>query len=854
MQNITLYNILKLTLCFLSFGFSTQSFAQNQIFDGIDFVQITGADYQFGSPDNQEGNTYFEKQYNLLMPHTFWMSKYEITQAQWEAVMGYNPSTHKALGPVATQPVETVSWNDVQLFVDRLNTQAGGEYYRLPTEAEWEFVAKANTNTRWSFGDSANQLGAYTYTDGSPLPRSIGGRQANPYGIHDLYGNVYEWVEDWYVLDRDPDFAACPPESGAFKVLRGGSNSSILRFTRSTSRNFAHPDRRSWQVGFRLVRVANPADDFFRSGERCKRGVPGVDFFVDSMTTACSAYDHNGITGDDRGGIAYGYDHVYYTGDTRTVKASTTLGNPTGITQRDGLLSNLASEEIYHLGMNGSLVAGRNVNFNQLIKLDANLNPTHEILNLSKTVTTKDTNGIFSGYGEVLFFFNDTYHAVNFVTGEVESFPGTITALNGCENWAAWGFAERIDGIRYVTYRRSGNQTVVRYDIETGDIFTIASFNDVNDMCSITVSPSAQKWFFHYEGSAQLGNGSEVIGSCNANIQVRVDPKICGNGDLNLGEFCDDGNRSSLDGCTADCKVAVCGDGFLRGNSNEECDDGNNVNGDGCDANCLIEQCGSGRVEGNEACDDGNNSNLDECTNACVVATCGDGFLRANSAEECDDSNNNHGDGCDANCLIEQCGNGRLEGNEACDDGNNNNEDDCDNNCQVVVNSTTWHQGSAGPQMRISENGLFLTSANTSHSWNSAYSTDGVSAAGKHIWEIEIARGGNSSANFWEAIIGVANNRSRGTSYFTANGYGYIMEIGKLAVNSGQSVAYGQEYRTASRVRVELNLRNGALVFVRNGVSQGLATNVPLGQTYYLVASIGDNQTAFRLVSYRFEP
>ena len=167
----TLFYLILSVICLLSGSLGSSAFAQEQIFNGIDFVQITASDFEFGSPKEQEGSTNFEKQYTVPMSHTFWLSKYEITQAQWEAVMGYNPSTHVALGPVATQPVETVSWNDVQLFVNQLNILAGGEYYRLPTEAEWELVAKAKHKHSLVFGDSPNQLGAYTYNDGRSIAK-----------------------------------------------------------------------------------------------------------------------------------------------------------------------------------------------------------------------------------------------------------------------------------------------------------------------------------------------------------------------------------------------------------------------------------------------------------------------------------------------------------------------------------------------------------------------------------------------------------------------------------------------------------------------------------------------------------
>ena len=268
---------------------STTVFAQEQTFDGIEFVQITGETYLFGSARDQEGRLPFEEVFELPLNHSFWIGKYEITQAQWRSLMGENPSVHQNLGPIEDYPVDSVSWEDIQRFVDRLNSIAGGEFYRLPTEAEWEFVAKANHQSRWFFGDHVQDLSIYAYNDNNPLPREIGGKEANPFGVYDLYGNLYEWVEDWYMVNRPPEFGACPPIEGTHKVIRGGSNASAVKYTRSASRNFAPPSQRSSKIGFRLVRVLNPAEDQFKTGDRCIDERIRIDCKARELTTIFSA-------------------------------------------------------------------------------------------------------------------------------------------------------------------------------------------------------------------------------------------------------------------------------------------------------------------------------------------------------------------------------------------------------------------------------------------------------------------------------------------------------------------------------------------------------------------------------------
>jgi cysteine-rich repeat protein len=170
-------------------------------------------------------------------------------------------------------------------------------------------------------------------------------------------------------------------------------------------------------------------------------------------------------------------------------------------------------------------------------------------------------------------------------------------------------------------------------------------------------------------------------------------PPVCGNGVMEAGEQCDDGNSLDGDGCSASCTneppPPYCGDGNM--DAGEECDDGGNADGDGCSAACTIEvpppYCGDGTMDAGEECDDGNADNGDGCSSTCTNEPpppyCGDGNMDA--GEECDDGGNADGDGCSAACTTETpppvCGNGQLEEGEACDDGNLIDGDGCSSTC-----------------------------------------------------------------------------------------------------------------------------------------------------------------------------
>jgi sulfatase modifying factor 1 len=204
-----------------------------------------------------------ETLYRVTITRGFYMQKTEVTQGQWRAVMGENPSHFKECGDDC--PVENVSWDDAQKFIKRLNEIEKTNTYRLPTEAEWEYACRAGTNTLFSFGPCLSTSEA-NYDGRTPLKGCSQGEYrgktipvaslaANGWGLFDMHGNVWEWCQDWYGSYPTGDVVdPQSPEGGSGRVLRGGSWGNDAGYCRSAYRGNDHPGDRYGNLGFRLVR------------------------------------------------------------------------------------------------------------------------------------------------------------------------------------------------------------------------------------------------------------------------------------------------------------------------------------------------------------------------------------------------------------------------------------------------------------------------------------------------------------------------------------------------------------------------------------------------------------------------
>ena len=215
---------------------------------GMDFVLIPSGSFMMGSNSDDREKTV----HKVAITSPFYLGQYEVTQDQWEIMMRSNPSAFEG----GTNPVEQVSWNDVQEFIRRLNALEGHDRYRLPTEAEWEYAARAGTSTAYSFGDDASKLSDYAWNgDNSDwMTHPVGQKLPNAWGLYDVHGNVYEWVQDWYGSYSDsPAIDPKGPETGSWRVLRGGSWDFYAGDWRSAYRINNEPDSRYFDVGFRLT-------------------------------------------------------------------------------------------------------------------------------------------------------------------------------------------------------------------------------------------------------------------------------------------------------------------------------------------------------------------------------------------------------------------------------------------------------------------------------------------------------------------------------------------------------------------------------------------------------------------------
>jgi formylglycine-generating enzyme required for sulfatase activity len=240
----------------------------------IKLVQIPEGCFKMGSPANEQGRSEDEGPVRRICVNAFQMGKYEITQEQWREVMGTTPAYFKNR---ASYPVEQVSWNEVQEFISRLN-KISKKTYRLPTEAEWEYAARAGTTTVRYWGNdiscnkamyaNSNQIKTWgecmeSIRDQGLLSHftaPVGSYPPNQFGLHDMLGNVAEWCADWYSESYDPNDAQdnpTGPETGSFRVQRGGSWANTPSSIRAASRSFLRPDDKFFMTGFRLV-VSSP--------------------------------------------------------------------------------------------------------------------------------------------------------------------------------------------------------------------------------------------------------------------------------------------------------------------------------------------------------------------------------------------------------------------------------------------------------------------------------------------------------------------------------------------------------------------------------------------------------------------
>jgi formylglycine-generating enzyme required for sulfatase activity len=230
----------------------------------MEFVWIRPGSFMMGSSHLEPGRGSYEgPKHRVEISSGFHLGRHEVTQAQWERVMGSRPWEGRDRvreGP--DYPAVFVSWNDVEDFVARLNAGEQEPVYRLPTEAEWEYACRAGTTTAWSFGDETDRAPEYAWYSatawgaGKRFAHEVGRKRPNPWGLFDMHGNAWEWVADGLRLytgegQADP---VGPRSEGGTRVVRGGDYASLADLIRSPYRATNSPSTRNSSTGFRLVR------------------------------------------------------------------------------------------------------------------------------------------------------------------------------------------------------------------------------------------------------------------------------------------------------------------------------------------------------------------------------------------------------------------------------------------------------------------------------------------------------------------------------------------------------------------------------------------------------------------------
>jgi formylglycine-generating enzyme required for sulfatase activity len=230
-------------------------------------VLIPKGTFMMGSPESEEGRQKDETQHEVTISKDYYLGVYEVTQAQYEKVMGKNPSYFQGAivgNEKANLPVENVAWDDAVEFCKKLSElpveKKAGRVYRLPTEAEWEYACRAGGKTAYSFDDEPGLLYEYGWFDRNSSKRThtVGLRESNAWGVYDMHGNVWEWCSDWH--GDYPEGAITDPagpKNGSNRVFRGGCWYYGAAFCRSALRSGSDPSYSNDRNGFRVALSSN---------------------------------------------------------------------------------------------------------------------------------------------------------------------------------------------------------------------------------------------------------------------------------------------------------------------------------------------------------------------------------------------------------------------------------------------------------------------------------------------------------------------------------------------------------------------------------------------------------------------
>lgn len=241
----------KLFLLILSMLQSLFLFALTNELPVIEMIAIEGGTFSMGFDVDETRHAYEAPKHEVTLDN-YKIGKYEVTQALWEAVMGNNPSVFKG----ASLPVENVSWNDVQLFIKKLN-KLTGKHYRLPTEAEWEFAARGGNKSQDYLYIGGDEIGiaAWHFGNSDKRTHTVGSLGSNELGIFDLSGNVSEWTHDWFghYSDKSQTNPKGAKSSDIGKIFRGGNYANLINYNKPGCRFVSEPNFKSSTIGFRLA-------------------------------------------------------------------------------------------------------------------------------------------------------------------------------------------------------------------------------------------------------------------------------------------------------------------------------------------------------------------------------------------------------------------------------------------------------------------------------------------------------------------------------------------------------------------------------------------------------------------------